>query len=190
MSARVSEQDLLGDLLNTCTPKVLREIIDSFGIEYRGDRRRRSDMIDAIANANITVRDLLNSLPDQDIDDLGQLLAQQAGREYKNWTREQVTSFILGSFEIDDTDEDSEEDGNSLHFSPDRPVAANWRDTIWGQVFLAPGKLILWTNYHFPQHGRAIASGRQYGNPLIEVLYALLFWAVAAVFLLIVVTSK
>jgi hypothetical protein len=51
---------------------------------------------------------------------------------------------------------------------------------IW-LLFFLPGKVILWLNYFFPDKGQVWTSARQKGNPVIEVLYSLTFWAVLAV---------
>lgn len=50
----------------------------------------------------------------------------------------------------------------------------DWR---W-KLFITPGKIILWWEYYFPQRGNVWASGRRKDNPLIELIYASIFWFV------------
>ncbi len=57
---------------------------------------------------------------------------------------------------------------------PPRP-----RGLLW-LLFRAPGALVLWWQYHFPKHGDAWAAARRKGNPVMEVLYSLGFWAMVA----------
>jgi hypothetical protein len=57
---------------------------------------------------------------------------------------------------------------------PRRPKGIVWL------LFFAPGQVILWLNYYFPNEGQVWTSARQKGNPVIEVLYSLAFWAVIA----------
>jgi len=57
---------------------------------------------------------------------------------------------------------------------PRRPKGLVW----W--LFFAPGKVILWLNYFFPNEGQVWVSARRKGNPIMEVLYSLAFWVVIA----------
>ena len=53
------------------------------------------------------------------------------------------------------------------------------RGLLW-LLFRAPGALVLWYQYHFPKEGEVWASARRRGNPIMEVLYSLGFWAAVA----------
>ena len=50
----------------------------------------------------------------------------------------------------------------------------NWKK----EVFLAPGRVILWLQYMFPQNGiRGVAlSSRHARSPLMTWFYSILFW--------------
>jgi uncharacterized protein YecT (DUF1311 family) len=45
--------------------------------------------------------------------------------------------------------------------------------------FLAPGRVILWLDYHFPRKGDVLASARRKDNRIVQFLYSLGFWAAA-----------
>ena len=55
--------------------------------------------------------------------------------------------------------------------------------TLWA-LFVLPGKIALWVEYMFPSKGQVWASSRRYGNPLVEVMYAAVFWVIAVIFLI------
>ncbi len=50
---------------------------------------------------------------------------------------------------------------------------------VW-LLFFAPGKVILWMNYYFPNDGQVWVSARRKGNSTMELLYSLAFWAFIA----------
>ena len=47
--------------------------------------------------------------------------------------------------------------------------------------FRKPGVAILWIQYHFPSQGRVLVSARQYQNPVVELIYSIIFWGFLAV---------
>ena len=56
-------------------------------------------------------------------------------------------------------------------------------------VFRAPGKAILWWEYMFPKRGQVYASGRRYGNSIVEILTSIGFWFAAAYSVVLIGTS-
>lgn len=39
----------------------------------------------------------------------------------------------------------------------------------------------MWFEYMFPKHGQVYASGQRYGNKVIQFLYTMVFYLVAAI---------
>jgi hypothetical protein len=68
--------------------------------------------------------------------------------------------------------------------APRRPKGLVWL------FFYAPGTLILWLNYYFPKDGEVWVSARRKGNPTMELLYSLAFWAVATIVILMFVSGR
>ena len=66
---------------------------------------------------------------------------------------------------------------------PRRPKGLVWL------LFYAPGAFILWFNYYFPSNGQIWVSARRKGNPTMELLYSLAFWAVVVIFILILLSA-
>ena len=56
------------------------------------------------------------------------------------------------------------------------------RGLIW-LLFVLPGTVILWWQYHFPKPGETWASARRKDVPAMQVLYSLGFWFVVALVL-------
>jgi hypothetical protein len=50
-------------------------------------------------------------------------------------------------------------------------------------IFLAPGRVITWWAYMFPQRGQLWASARRKDNALIHVMFSAAFWAALTFFL-------
>jgi hypothetical protein len=53
------------------------------------------------------------------------------------------------------------------------------RTWVWW-LFFMPGSVMMWFEFMFPKRGDVYASGRRYGNPLLQVVYTLVFYAVIA----------
>jgi hypothetical protein len=45
--------------------------------------------------------------------------------------------------------------------------------SFWWWVFCAPGAMLIWVEYMFPRRGQVWASGRRYGNRIIQIVYSL-----------------
>jgi hypothetical protein len=73
---------------------------------------------------------------------------------------------------------------SNLNTAPRRPKGLVWL------FFYAPGTLILWLNYYFPKDGEVWVSARRKGNPTMELLYSLAFWAVATIVILMFVSGR
>jgi hypothetical protein len=67
---------------------------------------------------------------------------------------------------------------------PRRPKGLVWL------FFYVPGTLILWLNYYFPKDGEVWVSARRKGNPTMELLYSLAFWAVVTIVILMFVSGR
>lgn len=70
--------------------------------------------------------------------------------------------------------------------------ARGGRSELW-HYFLLPGRILMWIDYMFPSKGRVLATARQRGNPIVEVLNAIVAWFVIILFssiFLIFVSAK
>ena len=63
------------------------------------------------------------------------------------------------------------------------------RGLLW-LIFRAPGALLLWLEYHWPEAGDAWGSARRYGKPIFGVFYSLGFWAIVLIALLSFIVSS
>lgn len=57
-------------------------------------------------------------------------------------------------------------------------------------LFRRPGKIIIWINYMFPSTGKVLVSKRHVGNPIMEIIYSIVFWlAVLGIIYMFVITQ-
>ena len=71
------------------------------------------------------------------------------------------------------------------HNDEDETPDTTPRGSLWYWLFIAPGTLVLWVQYHWPSSGNAWASSRRYhaNHPVIKVLYSLAVWGVVLIFI-------
>jgi hypothetical protein len=43
-------------------------------------------------------------------------------------------------------------------------------------IFFMPGSVLMWIQYMFPERGHVYASGRRYGNRVIQFFYTLIIY--------------
>jgi hypothetical protein len=63
------------------------------------------------------------------------------------------------------------------------------RGLLWW-LFCMPGAVLMWVEYMFPKHGQVYASGRRYGNRLIQFLYTIGFYVVVAIIVIALVKHQ
>jgi hypothetical protein len=57
---------------------------------------------------------------------------------------------------------------------------------VWWWMFIAPGKILLWLEYMFPEGiTRAIGSARRKRSPIVQVWYSISFYIVFVLFIVI-----
>lgn len=61
----------------------------------------------------------------------------------------------------------------------------NQGESTLRRYFLAPGRALMWFDYMFPQRGQVVATARQRGNPIVEVIQACVAWFCIIFFALI-----
>jgi len=62
------------------------------------------------------------------------------------------------------------------------------RGLLW-LLFVLPGTVILWWQYHFPKPKEAWATARRKDQPVMRVLYSLAFWLIAVLIIFFLVAD-